>query len=425
MTLTLRNGSRVCIVGGGPAGSFAALQCLRMAEARQLSLDVLIFEPRNFQARGPAGCNRCAGILSSHLLAGLEDLGLQLPAEVIQAYIRTYAVHLDGDVYPIGTPTPASEIVSVYRGGGPRLGRAGGRASFDGFLLDQACARGAQHLPSRVRRVSWSGGPVVHTATESIPADLLVLATGINARPPLDLIYGYHSPPTATMAQDEIVRPSEWPNDTVRMYFRSPRGLIFGALIPKGEYLNISLLGDGLTLDAVADFLEAQGLTPTIPPRPGSLCGCTPRISVGLAARTFGDRWVAVGDAAVTRLYKDGIGAAWTTARAAMTAAIDRGIGEADFARAYAPVCRHIDRDNVFGRWLLGLWSRALASPRLLDAWKRVLAKEIRGEAPRTQMRILWGMFTGDEPYFDLLGLTLSRASLGALMGAALRGKDG
>lgn len=425
MRLSLRNGSRVCIVGGGPAGSFAALHCLRLAEARQLSLEVLIFEPRNFQGRGPAGCNRCAGILSSHLLAGLDEFGLRLPPEVIQAYIRTYAVHLDGQVYPIGTPTPESEIVSVYRGGGPRLGRAAARTSFDGFLLDQACARGARHVPARVRHVSWAGTPVIHTATESMPADLLVLATGVNARPPMDPVYGYHSPPTAVMAQDEVLRPTDWPNDIVRMYFRHPRGLIFGALIPKGEYLNISLLGDGLTLDAVSDFLEAQGLSPTIPPRPGSLCGCTPRISVGVAPRTFGDRWVAVGDAAVTRLYKDGIGAAWITAREAMTVAIERGMSESDFRRGYAPACRRIARDNVFGKWLLRLWSRALASPRLLIAWKRILEKEIRGEASRTQMRILWGMFTGDEPYLDLLRLTVSPASLGALMQAALRGKDG
>jgi flavin-dependent dehydrogenase len=415
----------VCIVGGGPAGSFAALHILRLADARRLSLDVRIFEPRNFQARGPAGCNRCAGILSSHLLAGLQDLGLKLPADVIQAYIRTYAVHLDGEVYPIETPTPESEIVSVYRGGGPRLGRPGAQASFDGFLLEQARARGAELHPSRVRRVSWSGTPVVHTATESIAADLLVLATGVNARSPLDPTYDYHSPRTAVLAQDEIVRPSDWPNDAVRMYFRYPQGLIFGALIPKGEYLNISLLGDGLTLDAVPDFLEAQGLTPSIPPPPGSLCGCTPRIAVGLAPRFFGDRWVAVGDAAVTRLYKDGIGAAWTTAKAAMTAAFERGLSEADFRRAYAPACRRVARDNVFGEWLLRLWSKALGSPRLLGAWKRLLVKEIRGEASRTQMRILWGMFTGDEPYSDLLRLTVSPASLSALVQAALRGEDG
>jgi hypothetical protein len=34
-------------------------------------------------------------------------------------------------------------------------------------------------------------------------------------------------------------------------------------------------------------------------------------------------------------------------------------------------------------------------------------------------------MFTGDEPYSDLLRLTVSPASLSALVQAALRGEDG
>ena len=228
------------------------------------------------------------------------------------------------------------------------------------------------------------------------------------------------------MAQDEVQRPSDWPNDVVRTYFRYPRGLVFGALIPKGEYLNISLLGDGLTPDAVADFLEAQGLAPSLAPPQGSLCGCTPRIAVQPAQRIFGDRWVAVGDAAVTRLYKDGIGSALATAEAAMKAAVLRGIGADDFRRFYAPVCRRIAQDNLYGKWLVRLWSRALTTPPALRAWKRILGEEARGsERHRTQMRILWGMLTGDEPYRALLRLALSPRSLGGLTKAFLQGRRG
>ena len=426
MSLSLRNGSRVCIVGGGPAGSFAALHLLRLAETSGLSLDVLIFEPRDFRRVGPAGCNRCAGILSSRLLTGLAALGLSLPPEVIQAYIRAYAVHLDGEVYPIEAPTSDAEIVSVYRGGGPRLGRAQSVVSFDGFLLEQARACGARHIGERVRRVSWDQGPVVHTGSQVIPADLLVLATGVNARPPLDSTFGYRLPRTDVMAQDEILRPADWPNDVVRTYFRHPRGLIFGALIPKGEYLNISLLGDGLTADAVPDFLEAQGLSPSIPMPSGSLCGCTPRIAVRPARRSFGNRWVAIGDAAVTRLYKDGIGSAYATAKAAMETAVQHGIGAADFRSQYAPACRRMARDNRFGHWLFRLWSRALTVPRLMDAWKATLREEASGVSrERTHMRILWGMFTGDEAYERLLLLALTRESLGSLWRAFWRRRHG
>ena len=67
MDQRLSDGSRVCIVGGGPAGCFAALHLLDQAEKQGLRLEVLIFEPRDFNRPGPSGCNRCAGILSSHL----------------------------------------------------------------------------------------------------------------------------------------------------------------------------------------------------------------------------------------------------------------------------------------------------------------------------------------------------------------------
>lgn len=40
MNLQLTNGSQVCIVGGGPAGSFAALHLLKLAREKDLDLQV-------------------------------------------------------------------------------------------------------------------------------------------------------------------------------------------------------------------------------------------------------------------------------------------------------------------------------------------------------------------------------------------------
>jgi flavin-dependent dehydrogenase len=422
MKLALRDGSRVCIIGGGPSGSLAALHLLRFAGDAGLSLDVKIFEPRDFGRRGPAGCNGCAGILSSRLLAGLDELGVGLPPQVIRSYIRGYEVYLDGESLPIEAPNPASEIVSVYRGGGPRLASDGSGTSFDGFLLAAACDRGARHRPLRVRQVRWEDKPVVYAGSDVVQADLIVLATGVNARPPLSPQFGYRPPRTATMAQDEFERPPDWPNDVVRAYFREPRGLVFGALIPKGEHLNISLLGRGLRADAVRDFLEVQGLDRSFPSAERSLCGCTPRIAVLPARSYFGDRWVAVGDAAVTRLYKDGIGSAFATSRAAMQAAVTHGIEKRDFQRFYGPACRAISRDNRSGRWLFGLWTVALAHPGIVRAWKAVLRQESREKSrPLTHTRILWGILTGDEPYATLLRLLLTPGNLAAIWRASRR----
>ncbi|HZD56385.1 MAG TPA: NAD(P)/FAD-dependent oxidoreductase [Anaerolineales bacterium] len=413
MSLKLKDGDRVCIIGGGPAGSFAAIHLLRLARLRGIQLEVLIFEPRDFNTPGPGGCNRCAGILSSRLLGALDRLGIGLLEAVVQADLYAYAAHLDGGVLRIERPDPARRIVSVYRGGGPRLNRGEPQASFDGFLLSQACAHGAQHVPARVRKVEWNSRPVVFTARERFPADFLVLATGVNSRAPMAREFGYRPPKTEIMAQDEMLRPPDWSKDTVSAFFRDPPGLVFGALIPKGDYLNLSLLGKGLNVDTISNFIEAQGLDPNFFSPLNSLCGCNPRIAVGPAGHFFGRRWVAVGDAAVTRLYKDGIGSAFFTARSAMQVAVERGVSWRDFARHYAPFCQHVARDNLYGRLLFRMWNYTLRIPSLLRAWTDAVTQEAgRPPGQRLHTRVLWGMFTGDEPYRDLFWISVSPGSL-------------
>jgi len=413
MRSRLKNGSRVCIIGGGPSGSFAALHLLRLAERAGLSLEVLLFEPRNFTKPGPGGCNRCAGILSTRLQRGITKLGLSLPEEVIQAEIHEYAANLDGHSLRIHQPNPDHHIVSVYRGGGPRLAQGQPAASFDHFLLQEACDRGALHIPSRVRKVVWEHKPVVQTARDHFPADLIVLATGVNSKPPLDSSFNYRAPKTEIMAQDEVLRPSTWNPDQVHIYFKQPSGLIFGALIPKGRYLNISLLGHDLSTDAIPSFVEAQNLESELVSRDGSLCGCTPRVGVSQAQHYFGERWVAVGDAAVTRLYKDGIGSAYYTSKEAMETVIELGISHNAFTINYAPFCRAVARDNLYGRLLFRMWKQILNRPRLLNTWKKTIIEEARRPVEaRIHTRILWGMFTGDENYRDLFWLALSPSSL-------------
>ncbi|OGO65409.1 MAG: hypothetical protein A2030_09445 [Chloroflexi bacterium RBG_19FT_COMBO_50_10] len=396
--------NRVCIVGGGPAGSFAALHLLHLSKLHNLHLEVRIFEPRDFSRPGPSGCNRCAGVLSSRLWGNLSELGLSLPEDILQAELQHYTLHIDGENIHLDRPDPSRRIVSVYRGGGPRMTEGAPAASFDHFLLEQAINRGAIHIPNRVKEVSWEGLPVIHTRLESYPADLLILAIGINSKSPLGTSYGYHPPRTEVMAQDEVLRPADWLSDEVNAYFQQPQGLSFGAIIPKGRYLNISLLGKGFTRDSVDEFITAQNLAESLQYNPSSsLCGCNPRIAVGAAHHYFGDRWVAVGDAAVTRLYKDGIGSAFQTTRTAISTAVHLGISRDAFRKHYAPVCRSITRDNSYGFLLFRLWNMVLNSPFILHAWKTAIQRELTLPIrDRRHMRVLWGMLTGDEPYREL-----------------------
>ena len=413
MGIRLTDGDRVCIIGGGPAGSFAALQLLAQSRRLGMRLEVTIFEPRDFSIPGSGGCNRCAGIISTRLIHDLESLEISLADDVIQSEIRAYSIHLNHEVVTIDRPEPEYQIVSIYRGGGPRLHPFGPVTSFDGYLLSEACARGAERIRARAIAVTWDGKPIIHTAQDRFAADLVILATGVNSRSPLGDEFGYQPPRTEIMAQDEFPLPQGWPSDQVRSYFQKPPGLAFGALIPKGSYVNISLLGRGLAADAIRDFIEAHELNEDLSISSGSLCGCNPRIAVGLAKRYFGDRWVAVGDAAVTRLYKDGIGAAFSTAEKAVHTALTVGISEAAFRKEYRPLCKEIVKDNNYGRILFRLWDLTLRFRFLLRVWVGIIkSEEDMQRSQRIHSRILWGMFTGSEPYRHLFRILFSKGSI-------------
>jgi hypothetical protein len=63
-SLTLENGSRIAVVGGGPAGSFFSYFVLQFAKRIDLEISVDIYERKNFSVFGAAGCNMCAGVIS-------------------------------------------------------------------------------------------------------------------------------------------------------------------------------------------------------------------------------------------------------------------------------------------------------------------------------------------------------------------------
>jgi len=77
--MQLRDGARVAVIGGGPAGSFFSYFLLDMAARAGVQINLEIYEPRDFQKAGPTGCNMCAGIVSETLVQNLAAEGLNLP----------------------------------------------------------------------------------------------------------------------------------------------------------------------------------------------------------------------------------------------------------------------------------------------------------------------------------------------------------
>ncbi len=404
-----RSSLRIAVVGGGPAGCFFALHALKLARERGIELELTLFEPKDFSARGPRGCNKCAGILSSRLIRGLHELGLSLPSAVVLGEIHGYVLHLTQGVFEITRPQPQRQILSVYRGSGPRLGALGPEISFDAWLLNQAEQAGVHVVRESVEEVSLQGSPRLQTHARSYTSDLVVLATGVNARPPRLNPPHYIPPPTEIMAQDELLAPAFSDGGRVHVHFGQPGSLVFACLVAKGPYVNVSLLGHHLEKDAVGALLQEADVHSTLHGEPQRLCGCRPRVAVDVARGYYADHFVAVGDAAVTRLYKDGIGSAFLTAQQAARTVLEMGIHARDFARGYAPLCHAIARDNRIGRLLFALWEYSRRSPRLTEAWLRVLQAELSlSPEARGAHLALWGMFTGDDSYGTILRRLLS-----------------
>jgi flavin-dependent dehydrogenase len=398
--LQLHDGSRIAVIGGGPAGSFFALHALDLARQRGLRIQVFIFEGKDFSQRGPKSCNKCAGILSSHLVHNLHSLQLRFPPQVIMGEIRSYVLHLGEGMVEINQPDPERRIVSVYRGTGPRLGDLPPGVSFDAWILSEALNRGAELIRERVTAVTGDERPAVATRSTALTCDLVVLATGVNSRLPHLPDLGYERPATEVMSQDELAVSEMSGNHRVHIFTGRPAGVIFAGLVPKGPYVNVSLLGHKLAKDSVGKLLEMNQVRRMLRADPRRLCGCNPRIAVSMAQNYYADRFVAVGDAAVTRLYKDGIGSAFLTARQAARVAVGVGTSERAFRQGYAAFCESISRDNRIGRMLFAIWDRTQRSRVGTRAWYSALTAEEGLPVERQHCRMaLWGMFTGDDSY--------------------------
>ena len=75
--LKLKDNDRVAIIGAGPAGSLFAYLLLRLAQREKLHLQVNLYDPRDFNRAGPAGCNKCAGVIGPSLDQRLTSFSLQ------------------------------------------------------------------------------------------------------------------------------------------------------------------------------------------------------------------------------------------------------------------------------------------------------------------------------------------------------------
>ncbi len=425
---SLQDGSRVAVIGAGPAGSMFSYFLLGMAETVGLELEVDIFEPRGFCHRGPAGCNHCGGIVSESLVQRLATEGIRLPDCVVQRGIESYTLHMDvGDV-EIATPLMEKRIAAIYRGNGPRSSEPLDTHSFDGYLLELAKQKGARLIPRLVTGVQREEHSMTVQCADqySDTYDLAVVATGVNSR--LTEILERESAEFARPERTKtficefhlgrkVIRETFGPS--MHVFLLDIPRLEFAALIPKGDYVTLCLLGDDIDEALIDQFFNAREVRERFPGGviPGHVCHCYPRINIRAATPVYGDRLVFIGDSGTTRLFKDGIGAAYRTSKAAAKTAIFHGVSADDFHNYYAPLCRKISNDNRVGKFV---FSCATLVQKARFARRGILSmtanEQLQSDSPRRMSGVLWDLFSGSASYTDVFLRTLHPAYIGTLL---------
>jgi flavin-dependent dehydrogenase len=423
----LQDGSRIAVIGAGPAGSMFSYFLLNMAESVALDVEIDLYEPRHFCHRGPAGCNHCGGVVSESLVQRLATEGIALPDDVVQRGLESYTLHMDiGDV-EIATPLHESRIAAIYRGNGPRNSEPLDTNSFDGYLQQLASEKGARIIRQLVADVRSEEDSMRVECADGTHQnyDLVVVASGVNSRlaRSLENLAEEHESPALTKTficefrlGKEVIRETLGPS--MHVFLLDIPRLEFAALIPKGDYATLCLLGDDIDDELMDRFFSSPEVARCFPGGviPRHICHCYPRINIRTARPPYGDRLVMIGDSGTTRLYKDGIGAAYRTAKAAARTVAFHGVSAEDFREHYWPLCKKIDTDNRVGKFVFGVGSLVQRARFARRGVLRMTATEQQSDGPRRMSGVLWDLFSGSAPYTNVFLRTLHPAYVASLV---------
>ena len=415
--IELANGSRIGVVGGGPAGSFFSFYALEYAKRFDLDIHLDIFEPKDFTKVGAGGCNHCGGIISESLVQHMATDGIVIPSEIIQRGINTYTMHTEHGSRVIYSPSDEHRIASVFRGCGPRGCLDVNQRGFDNYLLGLCRDKGAEVFHEKVVSLEREGDRVKVSTSKSGDKeyDLIVGAVGLNKKA-LELFKtvcpSYSLPETTrTYISEFFMKPEEIQSnfgDSMHVFLLDIPHITFGALIPKENYVTLVLLGKDIDKKVVKNFITSEKVRSCFPkdfPMERAMtCTCYPYVNVKQGNHPFSDRVVLIGDSGSSKLYKNGIGAAFLTGKAAASTAIFEGVGEADFKAYYKPICKDLDRDNQVGKLIFWVTRLIQKSTMLKRGMLDRLAKEQGDEQSMLRLSsVLWDTFTGSAGYRDIL----------------------
>jgi flavin-dependent dehydrogenase len=330
----------------------------------------------------------------------------------------------------IVTPLQEARIATVFRGIGPKGVTDVRWNSLDNFLTMMATKKGANLINERVSDLSWQNQlPQVKTRNGITRTyDLLVVAGGVNAataRLMSGLDIGYKLPKTTQTSICEFYLGAEnvdrYFGNAIHVFLLDTPKVDFAMFIPKDDFVTFCILGVDLDSDTIEKTLKSPEIQKCLPPGwqiPENYCRCKPNASISDAVHPYSDRIITIGDCGITRLYKDGIGAAYKTGKAAAVNSIFNGISGKAFEKYYASTYKRISRDNIYGRIVFRV-TRIIRRVRFIrHGVINTLIKEQKNEdrIPYLGM-VLWDTFTGSAPYRDVVFRSLHPTGFFRLVG--------
>jgi flavin-dependent dehydrogenase len=440
--LRLPDGAKVVIIGGGPAGSFLAIDLLRYSKKIGLSVAVIIMEKKKSmnideQKRSECHigeCNYCAGGLSPKIGDALKKMGLHLPVGIIMDKVVIINIFADWKTISLEV---LKEMTSVYRGSRPG-GRSDSIYNFDTFLLESAAKEGAVIINSEVTDLQYSddGRVVVRYDGNSqiIVSDFVAFGGGVNGvvgdrfdvgKQPVSYLHkmipGFKPPRLRKAIIFELQG-----GDTDRFMHKINRELYFIlhgsrnlklemiSIAPKGKYITVVLIGktiDNATtkdnLRIINEFMGLPHIRKILPQgvKLKNICICTPNMVTGVAKNPYGDRIAVIGDMFTSNLYKDGIGSAYEISTRLSETILTRGIDTGSLREGYGPVIRKYRTNNTLGK-LVFLFIRVCFSSSLLSRiiYQAVITeRKTQALEHRRLEKILWNTASGEDTYSNIL----------------------
>jgi flavin-dependent dehydrogenase len=438
----LQKGSKILILGGGPAGALFAIHLLTQSNQAGLKITVTIIDPKAVQPPGKspctlAGCNYCAGIISPRLNAALEKSGISLPKEVICETFSHIWIHGLWKNFPLKL-APSQHMVSVFRGALP-LDRWKRIQGLDGFLLEQARRRGAAVMAGEATDIQYTASkkPCVTVVDgtgkkSALEADFLAIATGIHPRQgkmPNPVFSSFmrinpgFSPPKTRLALIFELKPGR---AYLKKYmYREIYFIVSGSkqlrldhisLVPKGDYLTLALVGDRIdkasfpkdTRKIIGDFLalpHCRTLLPQISLDNTPLtCSCAPHMVTAPSKGGVCDRIAVVGDALGSRLYRDGLYSAFVSAQALAESVIHKGVDQKSLASGYGRVIHWLGTDTDYAERVTFWIQTVLKSPFFSRILYQTFATEmkLKTRKQRPLGKVLLDLGSGEADYADV-----------------------